>query len=197
MGSSAEELAVIARDFSLGGGDIVKDDHGLIDESFEHFQERITLCQEAVKNANQKTGRRTLYFPNIVAPFDQIERYIEAALRQGEAFVSNSMSTNSDGANTADTSCASGLCDCDNRDLSIGGTGLSVNGCPAEYWTDGTVDAWNAAHKTYTPPAGVTLPANTQAKFIIEYMGRIRRMKPEVENSVAPACFFDENHCLV
>lgn len=83
MGSSAEELAAIARDFSLGGGDIIKDDHGLIDETFEQFQERITLCQKAIEGANQKTGRRTLYFPNVVAPIDQVEKYVEAVLRQG------------------------------------------------------------------------------------------------------------------
>ena len=83
MGSSAEELAAIARDFSLGGGDIVKDDHSIIDESFEQFRERVSRCHEAIAEANEKTGRRTLYFPNIVAPIHQIEKYVEFIVYQG------------------------------------------------------------------------------------------------------------------
>ena len=77
MGSSIEELATMAGNFSLGSGDIIKDDHGLIDESFQKFQERVSRCQDAIEEADVKTGRRTLYFPNVVAPVDNIERYIE------------------------------------------------------------------------------------------------------------------------
>ncbi len=83
MGSDIEDLAAIARDFSLGGGDIIKDDHGLIDESFHQFQERVSRCREAVEEANGQTGRRTLYFPNIVAPVEQIEKYVEFVIYQG------------------------------------------------------------------------------------------------------------------
>ena len=83
MGSDVDELAAIARGFSLGGGDIIKDDHNLIDEGFEQFQERVFRCQETVDEANQRTGRRTLYFPNVVAPVDQLNRYVESALRHG------------------------------------------------------------------------------------------------------------------
>ena len=83
MGASIEDFAAMARDFSLGGGDVIKDDHSLIDESFEQFRERVFRCHEAIEEANQKTGRRTLYFPNVVAPIDQIEKYIEAILHQG------------------------------------------------------------------------------------------------------------------
>ena len=83
MGSTAEELAAIARSFSLGGGDIVKDDHSIIDESFEQFQERVSCCHEAIEEANEKTGRRTLYFPNVVAPIHQIEKRVEFIVRLG------------------------------------------------------------------------------------------------------------------
>jgi len=83
MGATIDELAAIARDFSLGGGDIIKDDHNLIDDGFEQFRKRVVGCHEAVKEANQRTGRRTLYFPNVVAPVDQIDRYVEFALHQG------------------------------------------------------------------------------------------------------------------
>ncbi len=85
MGAAVDELAAIARGFSLGGGDIIKDDHNLIDEAFAQFQERVLRCQEAIEEANQKTGRRTLYFPNVVAPVDQLDRYVESVLHQGIA----------------------------------------------------------------------------------------------------------------
>lgn len=83
MGSSIEELSQIAGNFSLGGGDIVKDDHGLIDEGFSQFRERVSHCQEAIEEGNSQTGRRTLYFPNVTAPIDQIEGYVEFLINRG------------------------------------------------------------------------------------------------------------------
>ncbi len=82
-GSSAEELAAITKAFALGKGDIIKDDHNLIDESFEAFQHRVSLCQKAVMDASNETGRRTLYFPNIMAPVEQIEPQIQYVLSLG------------------------------------------------------------------------------------------------------------------
>ncbi len=72
MGLSPLELADLATQFSLGGMDLIKDDHGLADQSFCRFEERVKRCAEAVNNANEQTGKPCLYFPNITAPFDQI-----------------------------------------------------------------------------------------------------------------------------
>ncbi|MCP4606544.1 MAG: ribulose 1,5-bisphosphate carboxylase large subunit [Proteobacteria bacterium] len=72
MGLSPEDLADLAYKFSLGGIDIIKDDHGLSDQSFCRFDERVKRCSEAVNKANEKTGHRSLYFPNITAPADEI-----------------------------------------------------------------------------------------------------------------------------
>ena len=68
MGLSARELARLAYQFALGGIDIIKDDHGLSDQKFAPFAERVKLCSEAVHKANQETGRRTIYVPNVTAP---------------------------------------------------------------------------------------------------------------------------------
>ncbi len=68
LGLSASELARLAYQFAVGGIDIIKDDHGLSDQSFASFTERIKLCTEAVQRANRETGRRTIYVPNITAP---------------------------------------------------------------------------------------------------------------------------------
>src|SRR5690606_18996944 len=53
---------------ALGGIDIIKDDHGLADQSFASFKERVAFCAEAVARANQKTGGRAIYMPNVTAP---------------------------------------------------------------------------------------------------------------------------------
>ncbi len=71
-GSSYDTLAKIAGDFALGGGDIVKDDHNICDDSFEDFRERVSRCHDAVRAANAKTGGNTLYLPNVLAPTKDI-----------------------------------------------------------------------------------------------------------------------------
>ena len=65
-GASVEALADIARDFALGGGDIVKDDQNLADD-FEAFRDRVVRCKRAIDDANARTGRRCLYFPHLTA----------------------------------------------------------------------------------------------------------------------------------
>ena len=81
-GYSNEQFADLAYEFALGGGDIIKDDQNLIG-SFEEFKQRVTLCLNAVKRAEDKTGKRCMYFPFISAPYEQIEIYFEWVKRQG------------------------------------------------------------------------------------------------------------------
>lgn len=65
IGLTNPESAELCRNLSLGGLDIVKDDHGHADHSFGPFGERVRLCLKATDEAAQKTGRRTLYVPNL------------------------------------------------------------------------------------------------------------------------------------
>ncbi|MFH1434742.1 MAG: RuBisCO large subunit C-terminal-like domain-containing protein [Pseudomonadota bacterium] len=67
MGLSVLELAGQARRFALGGMDIIKDDHGLADQSFSRFGERVERCVWEVSRANRATSGRCLYVPNITA----------------------------------------------------------------------------------------------------------------------------------
>ena len=76
-GTPIEALAGMARDFALGGGDIVKDDQNLVDDSFELFKRRTEACYRAVADANGRTGRRCLYLPHVAAPASELERYFE------------------------------------------------------------------------------------------------------------------------
>ncbi|MBF0344184.1 MAG: cupin domain-containing protein [Nitrospirae bacterium] len=83
MGLSAAALAQMASEFALGGADIIKDDHGLVDHPFCSYEGRVSLCQQAVVAANAKTGHNTLYFPNIVDSVEKIDGRIQFALRHG------------------------------------------------------------------------------------------------------------------
>jgi ribulose-bisphosphate carboxylase large chain len=67
MGTPVKELADLAYKFALGGIDIIKDDHGLADQSFSPFEKRITAVCKAVEKANKETGFKALYAPNITA----------------------------------------------------------------------------------------------------------------------------------
>ena len=72
MGLSAQQLADLAYRFALGGIDIIKDDHGLANQPFAPYQERVRLCAEAVERANRETGRACIYMANITAPADHV-----------------------------------------------------------------------------------------------------------------------------
>lgn len=72
MGSSSQDFANMAYHLAKGGIDIIKDDHGLADQVWAPFQERVKLCAEAVARANKETGRNTLYCPCLNAPVDKL-----------------------------------------------------------------------------------------------------------------------------
>ena len=82
-GSTPEQLAARANEFAAGGGDLVKDDHNLVDVHFDDFCRRVTLCQQAVVSGSQQTGRPCLYFPNLAAPAGQMERQAEFLVKLG------------------------------------------------------------------------------------------------------------------
>ena len=72
MGLPVKDLAHLAYQFALGGIDLIKDDHGLANQPFHPFHERVRQCAAAVNEANQQTGYHCLYVPNITAPAHQI-----------------------------------------------------------------------------------------------------------------------------
>ncbi len=72
MGLTSEQLAEQAFQFASGGIDIIKDDHGLADQPFSPFKERVERCAEAVQRANSKNGSNSIYMPSLGARADQI-----------------------------------------------------------------------------------------------------------------------------
>jgi len=83
MGLSPRALADLAYRLALGGIDLIKDDHGLADQAFCPFDERVARCGEAVARANQETGRQALYVPNVTAPALEIVRRARFAHASG------------------------------------------------------------------------------------------------------------------
>jgi ribulose-bisphosphate carboxylase large chain len=63
QGSSVEYLAHLARTFALAGIDVIKDDHGIANQAYHPFAERVPAVQRAVNEANRETGGRTIYAP--------------------------------------------------------------------------------------------------------------------------------------
>lgn len=83
MGYSPADLAQLTYKFALGGIDIIKDDHGLADQNFSNFKERVKRSSEAVLKANSKTGYKSIYMPNVTGPADQIVDRAKFAKEQG------------------------------------------------------------------------------------------------------------------
>lgn len=79
LGSDSKTLADFAHAFATGGIDIIKDDHGLANQSSSPFSERLKFCTDAIREANEKTGGNSVYYPNITADGQELfERYEQA-----------------------------------------------------------------------------------------------------------------------
>ncbi len=87
MGLSNENLAKIAYECALGGIDIIKDDHGLANQPITAFEERVRLCTAAVARANDETGDRSVYAPNITGPAREVDERARFARGQGAGAV--------------------------------------------------------------------------------------------------------------
>ncbi len=83
MGRSADQLADLAYRLARGGLDLVKDDHGLTDQPFCRFADRVGRCAAAVDRANREIGGHCRYFANVTASADQVLPRARAARDAG------------------------------------------------------------------------------------------------------------------
>jgi len=83
VGLSAAELARRAAECARGGIDLVKDDHGVADQAWAPFRERVLRVAEAVGEANAATGGATLYAPNLTGPADRMEERLAVLAEAG------------------------------------------------------------------------------------------------------------------
>jgi ribulose-bisphosphate carboxylase large chain len=83
MGLSNQALAEMAYQYALGGIDLIKDDHGLTNQPFCPFQDRVERIMEAVGRANQESGNASVYLPNITASLDVMVQRAHFAKQAG------------------------------------------------------------------------------------------------------------------
>jgi len=72
MGLPTVSLADEAYRCALGGVDLIKDDHGLMDQSFSTYRDRVKAVCAAVRRGNEESGGHTAYVPNLSGRFDAI-----------------------------------------------------------------------------------------------------------------------------
>jgi ribulose-bisphosphate carboxylase large chain len=83
IGLSTDRLALLCGLFARAGIDIIKDDHGLANQSFHPFEERVRACQKAVHDINRATGRQSIYVPNIMGTPATIVEQLKFAQDEG------------------------------------------------------------------------------------------------------------------
>ena len=83
QGLPPEELGALAGKLAAGGIDFIKDDHGLADQSYSRFAERVRACAGAVCHASDDTGLLTSYVPNISGDLNLAAAQIGLAMEEG------------------------------------------------------------------------------------------------------------------
>jgi len=83
QGLPPARLAELAERFARGGVDFIKDDHGLADQAYSPFADRVAACAAAIRNAVSATGHQTRYVPSLSGDLDRMRRQIEAARAVG------------------------------------------------------------------------------------------------------------------
>ena len=83
QGLSAERLGGLAERFARGGIDYIKDDHGLADQDYSRFAERVRACAAGVARAAQATGHPTRYVPSLSGDLNAMRQQIALARALG------------------------------------------------------------------------------------------------------------------
>jgi ribulose-bisphosphate carboxylase large chain len=83
QGLDAYALAELAGKLARGGLDFIKDDHGLADQAYSPFAERVPRVAAAVREARAGDGGRTSYAPSVSGHLDQLRRQMEIVRAEG------------------------------------------------------------------------------------------------------------------
>ena len=79
QGSPPSVLAKLAGQIADGGIDYLKDDHGLADQYYSPFAERVPACAEAVAASAARTGIKTRYLPSLCGNLDSLRAQVALA----------------------------------------------------------------------------------------------------------------------
>ncbi|MDK2790928.1 MAG: ribulose-bisphosphate carboxylase large chain [Methanothermococcus sp.] len=74
VGLNTEEHSKVTYESWVGGCDIVKDDENLVSQDFNKFEDRIFKVMEYRDKAEDETGEKKIYMPNITAPYKEMIR---------------------------------------------------------------------------------------------------------------------------
>jgi 2,3-diketo-5-methylthiopentyl-1-phosphate enolase len=83
LGFSPEEGAKLFYESALGGVDLIKDDELLASPAYNTVYERTKAYLRAAEAAYEKTGKRTVYFPNISGTPSQLIKNAELVIEAG------------------------------------------------------------------------------------------------------------------
>jgi ribulose-bisphosphate carboxylase large chain len=87
QGSSVQTLAELCETFARAGIDVIKDDHGIADQAYAPFGERVAACQAAVRRASESTGKAAFYAPSLVGSPRRINEQAQLAREAGVKIV--------------------------------------------------------------------------------------------------------------
>ncbi len=87
QGLPPERLAALCYTLAMGGIDVIKDDHGLADQSYAPFAARVAACQRAIAHAQRESGRTTLYAPSLVGSPRALSAQAQIARNEGAQMV--------------------------------------------------------------------------------------------------------------
>lgn len=83
MGLSSESLAELCGSFARAGIDVIKDDHGLADQAWSRFEERVPACLAAARRAADETGHHAVYAPNLIGTPRRVLEKLRIAEAEG------------------------------------------------------------------------------------------------------------------
>jgi len=83
QGLPPSDLAKIAGQLAAGGIDYIKDDHGLADQSYSRFKDRVTACADAVAESSARTGVATRYLPSVSGNLDSLRQQMRHVIMSG------------------------------------------------------------------------------------------------------------------
>ena len=87
VGLNEIEHAKVCGNAWNGGLDIVKDDENLTNMTFNRFEKRILETLKIRDKAEDKTGERKFYMPNITAPFSTMKKRADFVIDNGGEYV--------------------------------------------------------------------------------------------------------------
>jgi ribulose-bisphosphate carboxylase large chain len=83
QGMLPEWLGSLAEHLARGGLDFIKDDHGLADQHFSNFADRVVACAAGVARGVRSTGHPTRYIPSVTGDLDAMRRQVGLARDEG------------------------------------------------------------------------------------------------------------------